>query len=144
MTHLRFSPGEYHALCRACCPIKLDRKPLHILKWFLARSLAGTMPDLAQRIARLRRYELQILHDHLREHRQPEREHRLTREEFEMLAVEYGPFLLHARFVRPLRRALVEHFRGASSGLAAKLDQLNHRQFEVLCEQVQERTRRGT
>jgi hypothetical protein len=142
MQHLRFSPAEYQAISRLCRPLNLCRHRPPALQRLLVQSLADTHPELARRLARFRRRELRILHEHLREQR-PAAPHGLSPEEFELLAAPFGPLLFHVRFVRPLKRAVAQQLREAFPGLAAKLDQLSHRQFELLCEEIRARTRRA-
>jgi hypothetical protein len=141
MKHLLFSPDEYRALSRIGPLIRFDRRRLHVFKRLLVESLSGACPELARRIDGMRRRELLILHDHLREQRPTERRHDLSAEEFGVLADACGPFLLQARFLEPLR-AFLRQFRGSSPGLAGKLERLSHHQFEALCQEMQERAKR--
>ena len=66
MSHLRFSPPEYQALTAICRSLNLNRCRPQTLKRFVAESLADNYPEFAQRIAHLRREEIQLLHEHLR------------------------------------------------------------------------------
>jgi hypothetical protein len=143
MSFLRFSRPEYQAILLTKHSLGLGRRGPHALQRGLVRSLAPTMPELAQRISRFRRRELRILHEHLRERQQPSGWYGLDVEEFSLLAEAFGPYLFSLRFIRPLKRALVEHFQGMLPGLSAKLEQLSHRDFEELCEQLQQRAGRG-
>jgi hypothetical protein len=133
MSHLRFSPDEYQALSLVCLPLNLThhRLPSHRLKRLLVTSLAGSKPALAERIAGLRGQGIRLIRAHFRAVR-----HGLTAKEVRLLAEQAGALFLTSRFVLSLRLALVEHFREARPDLAAKLDRLGQRQFEVLCEQL--------
>jgi hypothetical protein len=84
-----------------------------------------------------------VLHKFLLEQQQPPGQHTLTSWELGIFAEAFGPLLFHARFMHPLKRALVERFQDSHPAFAAKLDQMSHQEFELLCEQVQARTRRG-
>jgi hypothetical protein len=131
MSHLRFSPDEYQALSLVCLPLNLNhRLPSHRLKRLLVRSLADTNPALARRVAGLPGQGIRLIRDHFREVR-----HGLTAKEVGLLAEQAGALFLTTCFVCPSRLALVEYFREARPDLAAKLDRLGQRQFEVLCEQ---------
>jgi hypothetical protein len=143
MTHLRFSPAEYQAIARLCGPLDLRRSRPQALRRLLVGGLADALPELARRLRGFRRRELRVLHEHLRE-RQASDEHGLTPEEFETVATPFGPLLSHVRFIRPLKRAVARQLRETFPGLAAKLDHLSQRQFEALCEEIRERTRRTT
>jgi hypothetical protein len=143
MSYLRFLPEEYQAIIRLCRPLNLKRYRPHTLQRFLVWALGSRMPGLTQRIANYRRRELRILHDHLWQQRRPEERHSLSEEEFGLVGEAFGPLLFNLRFLRPVKRALVQHFRDSHPALATKLELLSFRHFEVLCEQVQERTRRG-
>jgi hypothetical protein len=146
VNYLRFTRQEYQAVCRLCDPLRLDGCPLGTFRRFLVASLADPFPALAERLNRLRNPALKLLYDHLRVRRQPDAVDDgppFTAEEFQAVAEACGPLLLHARFVRLFRAALLEHFRAASPALAEKLERLSLHRFELLREQVQGRTRRG-
>ena len=70
MSHLRFSPEEYHALCQVCGSLKLNRFPPHVLKRLLVQSLTTASPELAERIGRFQERELRIIRDHFSKVRQ--------------------------------------------------------------------------
>ena len=143
MSFIRFSPAEYQAISHICRPIKLERKPLHALKKIIVQSLAGTMPELAERIGRYRWYELRILQDYLLEQRRPNVHHGLSADELGMLSEAFGPFLFQVRYLSALRRALVQHFQSIFPALAKKLGSLSNRQFEGLCDQYQGASQKG-
>jgi hypothetical protein len=136
VVHIRLSPGEYQAIWDLCLPLNFSRYHPYTLRRLLVRSLADLLPELARRIAGWRGRELRLLHDYLRERRRPRRRHGFTAEELTVLVRAGGPLLLNARFVRPMKRTLAQHFREGHPELATKLDRLSPRQFEVLCEQV--------
>ncbi len=66
MTHLSFSPREHQALCHVCRPLNLKRCRPAALKRLLVASLSASFPELAGRIARMRRAQFLILSDHFR------------------------------------------------------------------------------
>jgi len=138
MMYLRFAPADYQAICHVCRPLDLAQQPPEILKSRLAEALACQHPDLADRIGKLTGKEQLVLHQFLLGQQQPPGEHGLTARELWVLARAFGPLLFNARFRLPLKRVLMRQF----PDLAAKLDRMSREDFEVLCEQVQERTRR--
>jgi len=143
MSYLRFSRLEYAALADAARPLNLNRCRPWVFKRLLARALAGTLPELSQRISHFRRQEIRILHEHLRQRRQPEQQE-LTAEEVGMLAEAFGPLLFQVRFLRPLKSALVHQFRDAFPDLATKLARLSNDRFESLCERIKEQANRDS
>lgn len=143
MSYLRFLPEEFQAISRLCRPLNLKRYRPHTLQRFLVWALGNRMSALAQRIAGFRRRELRILHDYLWEQQRPEERHSLTEEEFGLVGEAFGPLLFNLRFIRAVKRALVQHFRDTHPDLATKLERLSFRHFEILSEQVQERARRS-
>jgi hypothetical protein len=142
MTYLRFSPSDYLAICRVCRTLNLAHQPSEKLKRHIAGSLAAKHPDLAARIEGLQGKELLVLHHHLLEQQQPRNQHGLTARELWMLAEAFGPLLFNARFTLPLKRTLVQKFEDSFPELAAKLDLMSPNEFEKVCDQVQERTKR--
>jgi hypothetical protein len=138
MSHLRFSPGEYQAIREVCQTLNLNRCRPQTLKRILAGSLAA-LPDLAGRITALKREEMQLLHDHLRGHSQPQQREELTADEFSLLESACRPLLDHARFLHALKSMLIQHFLPDHPALAAKLVRASHSRFEALCDQVKAR-----
>ena len=136
MGYLRFTPHEYRAIAALWHTLDLDQPPPHRFRRLLVQLLANVDPPLAQRLARLRRRELRILCDHLRGRRAAVEPHGLSAEELELVMTAGGPLLAHARFIQPLRRHLVQHFRDYHPPLAIKLQLMSLRQFELLCQQV--------
>ena len=104
MSYLCFTPDDYTAVAEIARPLNLNRYRPLALKRFLTRSLAAARPELAERIARFRRQEIHILHDHLRRQRPARERHDLTADEVAMLAEAFGPALFQVRFLRPLKR----------------------------------------
>jgi len=141
MTFLRFTPTEYLAICRVCRTLNLAHQSPEKLKTHLAEALAAKPPDLANRIAGLPGKEQLVLHHYLLEQQQPRSQHGLTARELWMLTEAFGPLLFNARFTLPLKRTLVQKFEDSFPELAAKLDLMSPNEFEVVCEQVQERTK---
>jgi hypothetical protein len=138
MPYLRFSPEDYHALCRLCSPLTLALD-LPTFKQLLLYSLADTHPALAERVAALGGHQLGILLDHFRR-RHPAgtggERHAFSGEELRVLAEACESFHGPARFVRYLQAALAEHLCDWFPDLARKVARLSERQFERLYEQV--------
>lgn len=141
-TFLRFSRSEYQAIAALCRSLNLERCTPHILRQVLFHSLIKMMPSLARRIRDFSGQQLRILHEHLREQHRPSIRSRFTADEFGLLVEAFGSLLFNLRFVRPLKKALVEHFQVILPVLATKLERLSSSEFEELCEQVQQRVRR--
>jgi len=136
MSYLRFSPPEHQAICDICLSLNLNRCRPQSLKRILAASLTDALPELAGRIAGLRQQEMQLLHDHLRDQRGPPKREELSAAELSLFDAAFGGLLVQARFLRPLKGTIVEHFRQHDPELAAKLGRLSDERFEALCEQV--------
>jgi hypothetical protein len=62
--------------------------------------------------------------------------HGLTVEEVRLLEKAAAGLLSHGRFVQPMRRFLVNHFREKHPALAGKLHRMSLGQFEVLCRHI--------
>lgn len=140
---LRFSRPEYQAIVSVCRTLNLERCTPNILRRVLVHSLGKPMAGLSGRIRDLSSQELRILHDHLREQQSCPVRTRFAASEFNLLVEAFGSLLFNLRFVRPLKRALVTHFKSAMPKLAAKLEAMTYPEFEELCQQVQQRVRRG-
>jgi hypothetical protein len=138
VNYLRFSPAEYEAVSGVWQARDLNDQPPHAFKLALVRGLGGQLPELAERIARFGPTSLRILGNHLRERQPVDDQHDFTAEEIRMLTSAGGNLVFQARFIRALRRTLVQHFHGEHPELATKLDRLSLRQFETLCAQVRE------
>jgi hypothetical protein len=138
VNYLRFSPAEYEAVSGVWQARDLNDQPPHAFKLVLVRGLRTRLPELAERIARFGPAALRILGNHLRERQPVDDRHDFTVEEVRMLTAVGGSLLFHARFIRALRRTLVQHFHDEHPELATKLDRLSLRQFETLCAQVRE------
>jgi hypothetical protein len=62
--------------------------------------------------------------------------HGLSAAEVRAVATACGHVVLHARFLGPFQRALVQSLGEGRPALAGKLARLGRRQFEWLCAQV--------
>jgi hypothetical protein len=131
---LRFSPREYQAIARLCRSLDPRKNP-YKLKRHLVQSLTPSLPALAERIGQLRHCELRLIQEHFRECQQPSG-HGLTAEEILTLTETYGSLLCHARFARPLRRALLDRLWERSPDLGRKLNRLTVAQFETACQEI--------
>jgi hypothetical protein len=138
-TFLRFTPAEYDAIAHACRPLQPHGYPPHKLQQFLVAALRSSHPTLAERLARFKREQRRILHQHLWGPPRRARPERLTAQEVETLADVFGPLLFHARFARSLKRAVVFDLLAGAPDLAEKVQRLSLEQFEDLCEQVKGR-----
>lgn len=146
MSYLRFTPGEYRALCQLCRPLNLTRLDAKELRAFLVPAIAGTLPALGERIAALGDRELRLLHEHFRERqdtRAPQSSKEsiagLTSEEAAALAEAFRSYPFLSRFIRFLRGSLVQYFRESMPGLATRLARMDDRGFEHLYAQMQTR-----
>jgi hypothetical protein len=140
MIYLRFSPAEYWAIARVAA--RLDAVPrLHALKRLFVTALNDTHPALAARVGRLKSRHLWVLYEHLWGRSGPFPPSSLTPQEISTLEEAFGPLLLHSRFRRPLKRALVRHLLEECPALADKLHALSPEQFDDLCEQIRQKMR---
>jgi hypothetical protein len=141
VTWLTFSPREYQAIARLCRSLD-PRKNTDKLKRHLVQALAPSLPPLADRIRHLRHCELRLIQNHFQECQRTS-EHGLSDEEIRSLTEACGNLLCHARFARPLRRALLERLGEHSPDLGRKLNRLTAAQFEMACEQIKQHLQRG-
>jgi hypothetical protein len=141
MSYLRFAPAEYQAVTRVAA--RLDAPPLHTLKKLLVAALAADEPALAARIGRLKAHHMRLLHEHLWSRPRHFPQCPLTPEEVVALVKAFGPLLMHSRFQRPLKRALVLHLLQESPELGHKLHALSPEEFAALCSQVRQSMRGG-
>jgi hypothetical protein len=138
MSYIRLSPTEYRAIARVAAGLGAVPR-LHALKRLLVTALADTQPALAARIGRLKSRHLRVLHEHLWGRPRRFRQGGLTAEEVGTLEEAFGPLLLHSRFRRPLKRALVRQLLVECPALADKLHALSPEQFDDFCEQLRQR-----
>ena len=131
MSYLRLTPQEFRAISLVCGPIELTEDFFPQFQRLLALSL----PELAVRINGLRKGQLRLLFDRLREER-GQAPGRLTAAEFEALAEVCRNLPFGGRFRRLLKDFLVLHFRKSLPGLAGKLKALSGDQFYGLWERV--------
>jgi hypothetical protein len=141
MSHLRFTTEEYQCLAAVFGTLDLEGYEPHRLQRLLVVAFDDSLPALAARLARLQGSQVLLLANHFR--RRPRVSPALTPAEGAELARAFGPLLFRARFRGPLRRALVRCLRDRAPGLAAKLYALSDRDFQALCEQLEQQARRG-
>jgi hypothetical protein len=69
VTYLRFTGLEYRGIAAACRSVRLSDDFFPRFKYFLVEALFDSFPDLAQRIALFRTYQLGILFEYLKRQR---------------------------------------------------------------------------
>jgi hypothetical protein len=150
-TYLRFARTDIQAIVGVCRPLELTEESFRTLKPFLVGALRDIQPELSQRIAGLRTFQIGILFKYLKERREAAAsrrrfppEHSLNHEEFRVLSEAFRGIRLQARFLSYSRDLLVLQFREASPNLAAKLTCLSESQFERLCDHMQQRDRKSS
>jgi hypothetical protein len=74
LSYLRFTPSEYEAICRVVSCIKLSDDFFPVFKYFLVESLIEIHPELAGRLALLRRGKMKLLYRHLRDRKRSKTE----------------------------------------------------------------------
>jgi hypothetical protein len=140
MSYLRFSPGEYRAICRACRRLVVEQLSLRIFKRVLIVSLANKQRKLAERIAVLDECQVYILYDHLLEQRWAKAKEggqpMLTTDELEMVAEACQCYQFPIRSLHSFKRSLVQVLWGVFPALASKLSRLSDSEFEWLHELV--------
>lgn len=149
LTYLRFTPAEFQAIARVCRPLELTEQSFRTFKPFLVASLRGSEPALAERLGRMRSYQIGIIYQYVKERQgaagaarsRPLRQ-LLSREDLREVAEACRALPLRDRFQSYARMRLVLHFREASPPLAAKLTGLSDSQFERLCRHVHARNNR--
>ena len=143
MSYLRFSPDEYHALCRLCEQFPLGRTSLSALQHFLVANLPLDRLALAMRIDRLDNHQMQLLYEHLVSHHPAEAAQSkwdaFTQAELNAVADAWGSFPYPLRLLRHFRKPLVHLLSDGSPDLAQKLAGLSERQFRLLYEYVKGR-----
>ena len=112
MSYLRFTPLEYQAICQLCRPLDLGDDFLPDFKGFLVASLLGDLPDLAKRIALLRRNQLRILFQHVRG-RKAQAADVLSAAELRALAQACRSLVGVPRFLHTCKDSLIRHFEEA-------------------------------
>ncbi len=153
MSHVRFTPEEYRVLCRLCRDLDFRDRGLNGFRTALAERLRDGWPELADRVTRLRRSELQLVFEHMRTRAGQAASRRegdakevgrlggLTFEEFRAVARAASRFLLYDGRPCAFRAFLIHHFKGQAMPLARKLERLNDRQIEELYERVKKPSR---
>jgi len=142
-TYLRFTPAEYRALSRACRSIDLHDDFFPVFQHFLVSALRAHAPDLANRIANFRKYQIGIVFEHLKARRkaadqaddstgQRAPRHALTPQERQKVSCAAGAYTLPAGFPHVFRDYLVQHFQETAPDLSRKLAYFSDRQMERL------------
>jgi hypothetical protein len=149
LTYLRFTRSEFRAIEDACRPRRLNDRFFPAFQAFLVRALAGSHPELADRIAGFYRWQVGIVFEYLKERRRAARGRGrrrgrpagLTDAECDAVVQALAAVDAQDRFLSSYQHFLVRHFREAAPGLAKKLARLDGRQIERLHEQVRRRRR---
>jgi hypothetical protein len=143
MSFLRFSLEEYHVIRKLVRAMPLSRMDLLALKRFLVANLPLDRLDLAMRIDRLDKPEMQLLYEHLVSINPvdtvPGGWDGFTEGELNAVADAWGSFPYPIRFLRHFRKPLVHLLSDGSPDLAQKLAGLSARQFRLLYEYVRGR-----
>ncbi len=143
MPYLRFSPEDYHALCRLCSPHLTDALDLPAFRQLLLCSLTELHPALAERIAALDGHRLGILYDHFHERAAARQggDLGLGPKELHVLREACRCYPTTVRFLRPFKANLVQVLKEVFPALSKKLRRLSDEQFERLYDQVIRRKR---
>src|SRR5262249_46600743 len=124
----------------------LGHRSQPVFKRLLGALLCGPHPELADRVCRLRRGQLDLLYWHFRERTPPPWvtcPHEFIGDELRLLAAACASGPCSVRFVRPFKGVLIELFQEEWPGLARKLSALSGPKFERLYEQLCDRRREG-
>jgi hypothetical protein len=135
LSYLRLTIAEYRVIRRECVRLGLGRSSRTAFRRSLLMALAHKSSAVARKVARLRRSELRLLHEHFTDPFGPlacSGPCDLTPDEWVAFARACVSYPLPVRFVRPFRHMLVDLFRDAAPELAQKLERLSARQFEQL------------
>jgi hypothetical protein len=152
--YLRFTPEEYQLIWRACRPVSLADDLFPIFQRFLVQSLLEKSPELAKKISQLRKYQIGIIYEYLKEGRKagavPDtppadgESYGLTLEDFQAVVQACGECVFGPRLLSAFRAFLVRRFKRTGPNLAAKVDRLSDGQLEGLYDLVQSRRGRST
>jgi hypothetical protein len=146
LSHLRFTPDEYRTIADLCRRHGLGHRSQPVFNRLLGALLCGRHPELADRLCRLRRGQLDLLYWHFRERTSPPWNaypQEFSGDELRLLAEACAAAPFRVRFVRPFKSVLVELFQEEWPELARKLSALSGHKFERLYEQLCERRREG-
>jgi hypothetical protein len=141
LSYLRLALAEYRAITSACSRID-PRRSRAVFRRELIAALTEDFAFLAGKVAGLRRTQLRLLQEHLRNPPDTSpREYSVNLSPDEWLAFTEAclSYPLPVRFIGPFRRMLVELFQDASPELARKLQRLDMHQFEQLYDEAVER-----
>jgi hypothetical protein len=142
LSHLRFTPAQYRAVCQLCRPLELDDDFFPDFKAFLVQALLGDLPELAQRIALLGPDQLRLLFHHVRSRKAVVKDC-FTPEDFRALCRACHAAVRPHRFLHYYKETLTRHFQKTRPSLARKLERLSDEQFRELYERVRGRKRKG-
>ncbi len=67
MSYLRLTPDEFQAIWQVCRSISLSDEFFPVFKYYLVESLVETAPDVSRRVAQLRRGQVELLFNYVRE-----------------------------------------------------------------------------
>jgi hypothetical protein len=141
LTYLRLTRAEYGAIARCCRRHGLAERNLPTYRSRLVRGLAEYEPELAVKVSRLGRQQLNVLYGHFRYGRRSVSETHpvagFTESDLRALAETCVPVPYSVRFFRPYQCFLVETLRARHPELAKKLSRLSRSQFETLFRKVQ-------
>ena len=143
MSHLRFTPDEYHVLRRLVRDAPPSRMEPPALKRFLVANLPLDHLDLARRVDRLEDDQMRLLNERLVRPGPADAGRgewdAFTEVELDAVADAWASFPYPVRFARLFRAPLVHLVSDGFPGLAEKLAGLNERQFRLLLEYVRGR-----
>jgi hypothetical protein len=151
LSYLRLTPEEFRAIWQKCDSVKLSGDFFAVFRYFLIESLSDTLPDLAIRIRRFRRFELILLYRFLRSQRmlaaksrertpRAKDEYGLTAEQLQAVRRASGPFFLYDGCPGSFQDFLAYNLRETRPGLAAKLARLGSRQVARLYQLLKQRS----
>jgi hypothetical protein len=148
VSYLRFTPEEFQDIQQVCRRLHLSPDFRAVFKHFLIESLQERSPQLAQRIGRLRRQQVEILYSYLQKRQAmaaqggslvvaPDGEEHLTFEEVQAVRKASTMFLPSTAFQQVFRAFLIRCFQDTAPELAQKLAALSEEQIRRLYQQVQ-------
>jgi hypothetical protein len=155
LSYLRFTPEEFRAIRQACDSVHLSDDFFAVFKYYLVELMSDTLPDLAQRISRFRRPQLELLYGFLRRQKTSKAKRRrqagsgedacrLTSEELQAVMRASGPFFLHDGSLGSFQDYLVHILSEARPSLAARLARFRPRHIARLYHQANDRSQWNT
>jgi hypothetical protein len=152
VSYVRFTPEEFQDIQEACRPVHLSPDYLGVFKYFLIESLQERSPQLAQRIRRFRRQQVEILFSYMQKLEAmaaqggspavaPDGDEHLTFEEVQAVRKASTMFLPSTAFQQVFRAFLIRCFQDTAPELAQKLARLSEAQVRRLYQQVERHKR---